>query len=247
MQLPRAILFDLDDTILAYEAVSVECWQQVCRSFAPFLGGLEADTLVASIEEVRAWYWGDLERDRRGRLDLPTARQEIVAAAFERLGSGNSALAHEIADAYNPLKEKAVKPFPGATETLRYLQNRGTRLALLTNGTKEFQRAKIDRFGLETLFDCILIEGEFGTGKPDQRVFSHALERLNTLTSDAWMVGDNLHADIAGAQALNIYSIWVDWSASGLPAGSTVRPDHVIHSISQLQDKGLSSTNGGVT
>ncbi len=84
MQLPRAILFDLDDTILAYEAVSVECWQQVCLSFAPFLGGLEADTLVASIEEVRAWYWGDLERDRRGRLDLPTARQEIVAAAFER-------------------------------------------------------------------------------------------------------------------------------------------------------------------
>ena len=124
----------------------------------------------------------------------------------------------------------------GATETLRYLQSRGTRLALLTNGTKEFQRAKIDRFGLDTLFDCIVIEGEFGTGKPDQRGFSHALKTLDTLPSDAWMVGDNLHADIAGAQALNIYSIWVDWRASGLPAGSTVTPDYVIHSIAQLQD-----------
>ena len=81
-----------------------------------------------------------MERDRRGRLDLPTARQEIVAAAFERLGSGNSALAHEIADAYTMVKEKSVRPFPGAIETLRYMQRSGTRLALLTNGTTELQR-----------------------------------------------------------------------------------------------------------
>ena len=97
MQFPRAILFDLDDTILAYDGESERCWQQACRRLAPFRSGLEADTLAACIEVVRAWYWGDLERDRRGRLDLPTARQEIVAVAFERLGS-NSALAHEIAD-----------------------------------------------------------------------------------------------------------------------------------------------------
>ena len=225
MQLPRAILFDLDNTILDDEAVSIECWQQVCRSFAPFPGGLETDSLLASIEEVRAWYWGDTERDQRGRLDPHAARREIVTIAFDRLGSSDSAPAHEIADAYTSLKEKSVKPFPGAIESLRYIQRSGTRLALLTNGTKEFQRAKIDRFSLETLFECIVIEGEFGTGKPDQRVFSHALDRLNTLPSDAWMVGDNLHADIAGAQALNIYSIWVDWAASGLPAGSTVKPD----------------------
>ena len=236
MQLPRAILFDLDDTILAYEAVSRECWQQVCHSFAPFPSGLETDSLVASIEKVRAWYWGDTERDRRGRLDPHTARKEIVTTALDRLGSGDSALANEIADAYTTLKEQSVKPFPGAIETLHSIQRSGIRLALLTNGTKEFQRAKIDRFGLESLFECIVIEGEFGTGKPDQRVFSHALDSLDTLPSDAWMVGDNLHADIGGAQALNIYSIWVDWGDRGLPAGSTVKPDYVIHSIAQLQD-----------
>ena len=119
MQLPRAILFDLDDTILAYESVSVECWQQVCRSFAPLPSGLETDSLVASIEATRAWYWGDTERDRRGRLNLDTARREIVTTALDRLGTVNAALAHEIADAYTPLKEQSVRPFPEAIETLR--------------------------------------------------------------------------------------------------------------------------------
>ena len=93
-------------------------------------------------------------------------------------------MAHEIADAYSMLKENSVRQFPGAIETLRYMQRSGTRLALLTNGTTELQRAKIARFGLESLFECIVIEGEFGTGKPDQRVFSHALDSLNSGASD---------------------------------------------------------------
>ncbi len=57
MNLPKSVLFDLDDTILAYEAESERCWQQVCLSFAPFVSGLEVDTLAACIEEVRSWYW----------------------------------------------------------------------------------------------------------------------------------------------------------------------------------------------
>ena len=236
MILPKAILFDLDDTILAYEAESERCWRQACHELALSLGGLEADAVAVSIEEVRAWYWRDSERDRRGRLDLITARREIVAAALDRLGTTDLALAHEIADVYDVLKEESVQPFPGAIETLRYLQHNGTRLALVTNGTKEYQRAKIDRFALEPLFDCIVIEGEFGSGKPDERVFSFALNGLDAAQSEAWMVGDNLHADIAGAQALNIYSIWVDWNARGLPPGNQVRPDDVIHKIAQLMD-----------
>ena len=234
MILPNAVLLDLDDTILAYEAESERCWRQACRELAPSFDGLDADAIASSIEEVRAWYWRDPERESRGRLDLIAARREIVAAALDRLGTTELALAHEIADVYNVLKEESVQPFPGAIETLRYLQHNGTRLGLVTNGTKENQRAKINQFALEPLFECIVIEGESGSGKPDERVFSYALDRLDATPSEAWMVGDNLHADIAGAQALNIYSIWVDWNASGLAPGNQVRPDKIIHRIVQL-------------
>ena len=38
------------------------------------------------------------------------------------------------------------------------------------------------------------------------------------------MVGDNLHADIARAQALGIRTVWVDWEGKGLPEGQSHNP-----------------------
>ena len=71
-------------------------------------------------------------------------------------------------------------------------------------------------------------------GKPDKRIFLHALERLNTSPKNAWMVGDNLDWDVAGAQQLGIYGIWVDWRGEGLPELSLVQPDRIIRNISEL-------------
>jgi putative hydrolase of the HAD superfamily len=234
IQLPEAAFFDLDDTILAYEAISQKCWGEVCLRFAPLIGGLAVDDLLASIDEVRAWYWSDPERDRRGRLNLRIARQEIVSGAFARLGVAAQSVANEIADSYTTIKEKVVELVPGAMETLRSLRDNGNRLALITNGSAQFQRAKVNRFGLEPLFDYILIEGDFGVGKPDQRVYRHVLKQLNVLPSQASMVGDNLQLDVADAQLLGIHGVWVDWEGSGLPENSSVKPDHIVRTISEL-------------
>lgn len=33
MPLPKALLFDLDDTIISFEGVAAEAWGQCCRQF----------------------------------------------------------------------------------------------------------------------------------------------------------------------------------------------------------------------
>jgi putative hydrolase of the HAD superfamily len=96
------------------------------------------------------------------------------------------------------------------------------------------QRLKIDKFKLDRFFDCVLIEDEFGAGKPDERVFLHVLEQLQVKPQNTWMVGDNLACDVEGPQRLGIFSIWNDFERSGLPDTATVRPDKVIHSLSEL-------------
>ena len=117
---------------------------------------------------------------------------------------------------------------------LSSLHDSGVRLALVTNGGSEGQRAKIDRFGLASFFDCIVVEGEFGFGKPDERVFGHALGQLAVAASNAWMVGDDLDRDIAGAQSVGIFGIWIDMKGAGLRESDAVRPDRVITSLPEL-------------
>jgi len=228
---PKAILFDLDDTILSLGSAR-DCWQRVCAGFAARLDG--ADALLAAILEVSAWYWSDPDRHRRGRLDLTLARREVVAAAFEKAGLRDGVLAEEIADTFNAAREAGARLFPDALDTLDRVRRRGVRMALITNGGTEIQRGKVERFGLAKYFDLIQIEGELGFGKPDARAYRHALATLGVKPEETWMVGDNLEWEVAAPQRLGIFGVWHDWQGAGLPEGSAVRPDRIIRTLSEL-------------
>ena len=233
---PRAILFDLDDTILEFDGNADRVWRSVVAEHAGGLAGLDIERFMAALNEYREWYWGDPERHRRGRLDLPLARREVVRGAFDLLGLTAPAMADAIAHAYSVQRELEVRPFPGAIETLNYVRAQGIRMALVTNGTSAMQRGKIERFGLESCFDYILIEEEFGVGKPDERVYLHAIAQLDASPAEAWMVGDNLEWEVATPQRLGIFSIWVDSAGTGLPETANVNPDRIIRRLSALTD-----------
>ena len=111
---------------------------------------------------------------------------------------------------------------------------RGIRLALVTNGAAAIQRAKIERFALAHRFDHIQIEGEHGFGKPEERAYHHAMDALGVAAGDTWMIGDNLEWEVEVPQRLGIYAIWMDTHGDGLPEGSTVRPDRIIRSLTEL-------------
>ena len=222
--LPKAVLLDLDDTILDDSGHAARCWGEACSVHASELGGLDPSVLREAIERVRTWYWSDAERHRVGRLDLLAAYREVVGMACEEVGLGRSTTAEKIAAHYRARRDEEIRPFPDAVETVRWLRDGGCRLALLTNGAGAPQRSKIERFGLAELFDAILIEGELGFGKPDPRVYVRALAELGAEPAQAWMVGDNLEWDVAAPQRQGIQGIWVDRWATGLRPDARVVP-----------------------
>ena len=230
---PKAILFDLDGTILDSTGFD-EDWRTTCASFGARGGCPPAAPLLEAIMERRRWLWSDPERDRIGRLDVFAASTRIVSEALASLGCDDAALARTIAVDYRDRRDRALRCYDGALDVLSAVRARGIPMALLTNGAADMQRAKVDRFALDQYFACIVIEGEFGAGKPDERVFRHALEALACDPGGAWMVGDSLRADIEPAHRLGLHTVWIDGDESGLPPASAVQPHRIVGSITEL-------------
>lgn len=232
---PRAVLLDLDDTILDDSGLVHECWRDACASHASRFTPLDATTVVEAIRRTSKWFWDDPDRHREGRLQLEAARRNVVRLALIDLGVEDGDLAQCIGDAYSHLRDVGMEPLPDAIATVRWLRDSGRRLALLTNGAAVSQRKKIVRFELSDLFDAILIEGELGFGKPDERVYRRALDVLGVKPGDTCMAGDNLEWDVAAPQKLGISGIWIDRHGRGLPARTAVTPDHVVRSLAELR------------
>jgi HAD superfamily hydrolase (TIGR01458 family) len=75
-------------------------------------------------------------------------------------------------------------------------------------------------------------------GKPSPAYFTAACEALDADPELAWMVGDDLESDIAGAQAVGMRTVLVRTGKfrPDLVEASRVRPDGIVSSIGQLPD-----------
>ena len=236
-QLPRAMLIDMDDTILSAYGRPDIAWNIVATEFAGELAPLPPQQVAAAIVASARKFWATAEA--AWRLKLAEARHEVVRGGFAALAAAHQTilpmdLAIRLADRFTDYREEQMFVFPGAHEAIDALKAHGVKLALVTNGAAGIQRAKVERFALTHRFDHIQIEGEHGFGKPDERAYQHAMQALGVTAAETWMIGDNLVWEVEVPQRLGIYAIWMDAHGEGLPAESTVRPDRIIRSLTEL-------------
>ena len=237
--LPPAILFDMDDTILAVSGSARVVWTRIAEEFAAALAPLSPAEIVTAIEIQSQRLWSDTAWNREWRVRVAEARRHVVASAFALLRAAEKTVPAPVvgdlmADRFTLNRDNELSVFPGAHETLDHLKRLGVRLALITNGAAEPQRAKVIRFALAERFDHVQIEGEHGFGKPEKRAYTHAMEALGVGPHETWMVGDNLEWGIAAPQRLGIYAIWYDGYSAGLPPGCQVQPDRIIRALPEL-------------
>jgi putative hydrolase of the HAD superfamily len=237
--LPKAILFDLDDTLISAYNRPDRAWLAIAHEFSVELHPNPPGEVAAAINHSADIFWADPERHRVGRLQLLDARATIIADAFAALARAGytppgEVVAQRMAARYNALREEQMHLFDGAHHVVDTFRARGVRLALITNGAAAPQRAKVVRFDLTHRFHHIQIEGEHGFGKPEERAYRHALAALGVEARDTWMVGDNLEWEVVAPQRLGIHAIWHDLMGEGVPVGSPVRPDRVIRSLHEL-------------
>ena len=88
----------------------------------------------------------------------------------------------------------------------------GVFLGILTNGPLGHQKRKIHALGLARWIpeEHIVVSGDIGVSKPDLEAFRIYERKCCVRPENTVMVGDNLAADIQGAEAAGWNALWVD-------------------------------------
>jgi putative hydrolase of the HAD superfamily len=181
------LLFSLDDTLVD-RAGAFEAW---ARHFLAEVGApdFDLDWLLSIDADGMASNWDTAEALRaRYGLDINTIDlvREIRTGILERLRLDTlTACALAIAE------ESGWVP------------------VVVTNGETYQQERKLRRTGLDRYLAGWVVSEEAGVRKPNPRIFTIAAERVRMSLTGAWMVGDSPEADIGGASAAGMQSVWL--------------------------------------
>jgi putative hydrolase of the HAD superfamily len=252
----RAVLFDLDDTVIVDEAVSREAFEAVARHARDKHGAEEARFARDAAEQAKILWeagpchtfcrylgisafeclWGRFEGDgelTQLRKWAFAFREQVFDHALRQQMIESSEGSRDLAEAFGCERRLLQRLMPDALEVLTRLSSRYA-LGLLTNGAPDLQREKIVASGTESLFNQIVISGVYGIGKPHREIFLHLTDRLGVSPAEAAMVGNSLERDICGARNSGIISIWL--KVTGSEEHSPVDPDFTISGLSELPD-----------
>lgn len=116
--------------------------------------------------------------------------------------------------------------YPDTRPALRDLRENGWRHLIVSNHVPELPEL-VKALGLDDLVEDVLTSATIGWEKPHAAMFRHALARAGNADT-VIMVGDNPHADVAGAQAVGIPAFLVRHpTASGFGADLRTAADHI--------------------
>ncbi|WP_049922786.1 HAD family hydrolase [Halopiger djelfimassiliensis] len=215
-----------------YDAVCFDLDNTICESTQDPAALLEATFDRAGLEGFCT------PADLRAAVpSLPASRteREFYATLFGEVASRagvDPAVAPTLAEQYLDLRDPTAVEFrPGAKAALEHASDRGP-VGLITNGGRPTQTRKLRALGIEDAFDaCVFTDPSAGIHpKPDAAPFERALADLEVAPDAAIHVGDSLHADVAGANAMGLDSAWLDTGRDRLD-GQTHEPTYELASL----------------
>jgi putative hydrolase of the HAD superfamily len=175
-------------------------------------------------------YWSE-DRDVPCRRQIEHLLEEL---ALDPAGFGEEALAeleHAYATAALDVLPEAVD---GARETLAALKARGLAVGLVSNTGRtpgSVLRQILGRLGLASSIDVMVFSNEHGQCKPRPSIFEELRRGLGVAYDEMMFVGDNLYADVHGAQRCGMRAVHF------VPAvrGSAVAPE-IDHGLEIVPD-----------
>ena len=191
--LPKAVIFDTDNTLYAYAPAHKSALKSVF---------IKAENLLDIKKELFEEKFSEARNEVKNRINNKASshsRLLYIQRTIELLGFKTELLLTlDLEQTYWRTFLQSCKLFPNIRELLDKLNRLKIKTAIITDLTSQIQFRKIIFFGLEQYFDYVVTSEESGEDKPNKASFELVTRKLKLLPEDCWMIGDNIEADIKG-------------------------------------------------
>ena len=194
----KAVIFDLDNTLLDFMTMKKEAVMSAISSMKEAGLDIDVDTSykeIMDIYEVDGWE-NQLVFDKFLKNKLGYIDNKYLAAGIV---------------AYRRAKEANLKAYPNVKRTLNHLLDNNIKLAIVSDAPSREAWMRIYYLGLHHFFETVITFDDSGERKPSPAPFKLALERLNLSKDEVLMVGDWPERDMVGASRVGIKTIFAKY------------------------------------
>lgn len=239
----RAVVFDLFDTLVDLFSENMRRSEYAGRMIPEsFLrlhalmaeqAEVELDDFLSAMGQLEKQF---LESHYSKQIELPT--EERFAALAKGLDLHDPQLVDDLVKTHMGALYEHVRVLDHHRDVLQGLST-SARLGLCSNFSHAPTAERVlDEAQLSDLLDAVVISESVGIRKPRQEIFQATLDALGVEAHETLHVGDNLKADVEGAAALGIRTVWVTRRIANPEAAlrdfSGPKPDFQIGDLSEL-------------
>ncbi len=215
----KAIIFDLDNTILNFELCERQAILGALNLCSISLNGINEAHFLETFETFNSKYWQQRHQltpqtlieksyqDTFSQLQIVTDTFECLSQSYWHIFNNSGALEQNAHPLLTRLSDKY-------------------RLAVVTNGLASAQYSRLKAAGLDDFFETVVVSETVGYAKPAPEIFYHALEKLKVGATEVLYIGDSLKYDYAGAKRVGIDFCYYNRKRETIP--EDVQPKFVV-------------------
>lgn len=209
MEKIKAVIFDLDGTLLDSVGMIIDSWHEALSC----LGVKRSKRFILGLEGIAA--------NEKSKMLLPkgkwTRTGELLA----------------IRRCVETRECKRIRPFPGVFRMLSCINSRNFRVAVASSASKHRLMPLLDRFGILKHVNAIIGREDYRLGRPAPDILLATARKLKVKPQECVAVGDTKY-DVEAANRAGCVSVAVLSGTHGRKVLMSRRPDFVIRKITEL-------------
>lgn len=220
------LLFDIDNTLLDFDKAEYTALGKIFEQY--HIEDTPENRAIYSRENKALW-----RSHEAGEISRETLLSTRFANAFLALGVNEEYSASAVDAEYQLYLAQGHELMDNAMELLNQLNQEGTEMYIVSNGTSKVSRPRILESGIAGYFQDIFISEEIGKHKPSKAFFDYVFDHIEDAQSKEFaIVGDTLATDILGGKNAGIKTIW--YNPKHLIAQKDLAPDWMIEDLLEI-------------